>query len=162
MPDIKDDLVSFLRSNFDPSAISVAFTNSDGIVHADYDGGRDYPQVAVVSADAVVAGGGQTAATGMDAGGGGPIQDRIYLVQMDCWGGVEDEAPYEGSNEHPDAVASELGDEVFDVCFQGTDGSPSGYEWITADPPSEADDTEENPTHHREIVNVRLKWTYTP
>jgi len=162
MPDAKDDLVSFLRSNFDDTAPSVPWTNSDDIVHADYDGSRDYPQIAVVSSDFIVPGGGQTQATGMDAGGAGPIQDRIYLIQTDCWGGPDTESVYNQQNTHPDVVATELADEVFSTCFQGTDASPSGYEWITADPPEEADDVEETPTHHRQIVNVRLKWTYTP
>ena len=162
MPDVKKDLVTLLRSNVDDTAPSVPWTNADDIVFADYDAHRDYPQVAVVSKDPVVPGGGQTAATGMDAGGGGPIQDRIWLTLVDCWGGPADVDAYTDTDTHPDVVAAELADEVFDVCFQGADGAPSGYEWITADPPREADDVEESPTHHREQVTVRLKETHTP
>lgn len=162
MPDVKGDLVDYLRANVDGSAISVPWTNADDIVFANYDGGRDYPQVAVVSKDFVVPGGGQTAATGIDAGGAGPVQDRVWLVLVDCWGGPDDEQVYEDNGVHPDAVASKLGEEVFQTCFQGSDGAPDGYEWITADPPQESDDVEESPTHHREQVTVRLKETHTP
>jgi len=97
MPDVKADLVAFLRSNFDDTAPSVSWTSSEDIVHADYDGQRDYPQVAIVSRDPVVPGGGQTNATGIDAGGNGPVQDVIYLVLVDCWGGPEDDDSYQGT-----------------------------------------------------------------
>jgi hypothetical protein len=162
MPDVKDDLVTFLRSNFDDTAPSVDWTNDDDIVFADYDGARSYPEVAVVSRDPIVPGGGTTGATGIDAGGGGPVQDVVYLVLVDCWGGPHDADAYSGSATDPDSVAVELAEEVASTCRQGSDGAPSGYEWIMADPPQEADDIEENPTHHREQVQVRMKWTYTP
>lgn len=163
MPDVKDDLVTFLRNNVDPSVVSVSFTNADDIVFADYDDQRSYPQVAVVSRDPVVPGGGQTGVTGIDPGGGGSIQDVVELVQVDCWGGPRDESPYEGTSNDPDTVANELGEEVHSTCFDATPSeAPAGYEWISADPPFEGDDTEENPTHHREIVQVRMKWTKTP
>lgn len=162
MPDVKADLVDFLRDNVDPSAVSVPWTNADDVVFADYDGDRDYPQAAVVSRDPVVTGGGQTGATGIDPGGDGPIQDVVYLVQVDCWGGPEDDPVYSGSGTHPDIVAVELAEVVAETCRVGSDGAPAGYEWIMADPPTEADDVEEDPTHHREIVQVRMKVTYTP
>lgn len=162
MPDVKADLLSFLRSNFDDTQVSVSWTNSDDIVHADYDGARDYPQAAIVSRDPITPGGGATGATGIDPGGNGPIQDVVYLVQVDCWGGPEDETIYQNADVHPDEVAVEIAEEVAAICRVGTDGAPSGYEWLMADPPQEADDTEEDPTHHREIVQVRLKYTYTP
>lgn len=162
MPDVKDDLVTFLRNNFDDTQVSVPFTNSADIVFADYDGSRDYPQIAVVSRDPIVNGGGATGVTGIDPGGGGPIQDVVYLVQVDCWGGPEDDDVYQNNGSHPDIVAVELAEEVANVCRIGDDGAPSGYNWIMADPPEEADDVEQNPTEHREIVQVRLKYTYGP
>jgi len=162
MPDVKADLVDFLQANFDDTVPSVPWTNSDDIVFADYDGQRDYPQVAVVSRDPVVPGGGQTKATAIDPGGNGPIQDVIYLVLVDCWGGPDDLSVYDDNDAHPDEVAVEIAEEVASVCRQGSDGAPSGYEWIMADPPTEADDIEEEPTHHREQVTVRMKYTYTP
>lgn len=163
MVDPKGDLVDFLRANVDGSAASVPFTNADDIVFADYDSGAGpFPQVAVVSKDPVVPGGGQTGATGIDPSGAGPIQDVVYLVQVDCWGGPDDATVYEDNGSHPDVVATELGEEVAETCRAGSDGAPDGYEWIFADPPAEGDDTEESPTEHRDIVTVRMKVTYTP
>lgn len=162
MPDVKADLLTFLRSNFDDTAVSVPWTNSDDIVHADYEGSRDYPKVAIVSRDPITPSAGSTGASGIDASGAGPIQDVIYLVQVDCWGGPEDDDTYQGNSADPDSVAVDLAEEVAATCRIGTDGAPSGYEWMMADPPQEADDTEESPTHHREIVTVRMKVTYTP
>jgi len=161
MVDPKGDLVEYLRDNVDGSAASVPFTNADDIVFADYDGGAGpFPQVAVVSKDPVVPGGGQTQATGSDPSGGGPIQDVIYLVQVDCWGGPDDAQVYADHGSHPDVVANELGEEVAATCRVGSDGAPAGYEWLFAEPPQESDDTEQSPTEHREIVTVRMKVTY--
>lgn len=162
MVDPKDDLRTFLRTNFNSNAVSVSFTNSDDIDFADYDGNQDYPEVAIVSKDTIVPGGGQTQATGIDAGGGGGVQDVIYLVQVDCWGGPDDADVYSSDGSHPDIVANELGEEVARVCRAGADGAPDGYEWMFSEPPYEADDTDESPTKHREIVTVRMKVTYTP
>lgn len=163
MVDPKADLRTFLRTNFDSTAISVSFTNDDDIVFADYDGGAGpYPQVAIVSKDPVVLGGGQTQATGIDPGGGGGIQDVVYLVTVDCWGGPDDADVYDTDGSHPDIVANELGEGVAATCRIGSAGSPDGYEWLFAEPPAEADDTDESPTKHREIVTVRMKVTYTP
>jgi hypothetical protein len=163
MVDPKDDLVTHLRNNVDPSVVSVPFTNADDIVFADYDGGAGpYPQIAVVSKDPIVPGGGQTQATGIDAGGGGGIQDTIYLVRVDCWGGPADADVYANHGSNPDTVANELGEEVAKTCRVGTAGAPSGYEWMFAEPPTEADDVEESPTEHRDQVTVRMKVTYTP
>jgi len=160
MPDAKDDLIEFLRATFDASAVSVPWTNDEAIVFADYDGHRNYPQVAVVSRDPVTPGGGNTGITGLDPGDGVGIQDVIYLVLVDCWGGPEDDGTYQDHGSHPDAVAVELAEEVAATCRVGAEGAPAGYEWLWADPPQEADDTEENPTHHREQVTVRMKVTY--
>lgn len=162
MVDPKADLREFLRDNLNPSAISVPFTNGDDVVFADYDGEQTYPQVAIVSKDPVVPGGGQTQATGIDPSGAGPVQDVIYLVQIDCWGGPDDASIYQTEGSHPDTVANELGEEVAATCRVGTDGAPDGYEWLMAGPPTEADDTDESPTKHRDIVTARLKVTYTP
>jgi hypothetical protein len=161
MVDPKDDLRTFLRNNVDASVVSVPFTNADEIVFADYDGDRSYPEVAIVSKDPVVPGGGQTQATGIDPSGGSPIQDVVYLVQVDCWGGPDDDDTYQDHGSHPDTVANELGEEIAETCRVGVDGAPTGYEWLFAGPPSEADDTEESPTVHREIVTIRMKVTYT-
>lgn len=162
MPDAKGDLVDHLRATFDSSVVSVPFENTSDIVFADYDGAHDYPEVAVVSKDAITPGGGQTGATGIDPTGAGAIQDVIYLVQVDCWGGPDDDQVYADHGSHPDIVANELGEEVASVCRVGSDGAPAGYEWMYCRPPYEADDMEASPTSHREIVEVRLKTTYVP
>jgi hypothetical protein len=160
MIDPKGDLRVVLRNNLDASVVSVPFTNADEIVFADYDGDRSYPEVAIVSKDPVVPGGGQTQATGIDPADGSPVQDVVYLVQVDCWGGPDDDDTYQEHGSHPDVVANELGEAVAETCRVGSDGAPAGYEWIFAEPPTEADDTEESPTVHREIVTVRMKVTY--
>lgn len=163
MVDPKDDLLTYLRSEVNSDAFSVPFTNSDDIVFADYDGGAGpYPQIAVVSKDSITPRGGTTGATGIDPGGGGPIQDVIYLVQVDCWGGPSTDDTYSTHGSDPDTVANELAEEVASVCRTGTTNPPSGYEWMYCDPPMEADDTETSRTKHREIVTVRMKTTYTP
>lgn len=162
MVDPKADLREFLRANFDDTAPSVPWTNSDDIVFADYDGDREFPQVAIVTKDPTVPGGGQTGATGIDPSGAGAIQDVVYSLQVDCWGGPDDDQTYQDHGSHPDIVANELGEEVAATCRVGTQGAPSGYEWLYASPPREADDIEESPTEHREIVTVRMKVTYTP
>lgn len=161
MVDPKGDLRTFLRANVNSDAVSVPFTNADDIVFADYDGAQEYPQVAIVSKDMTVPGGGQTGATGIDPSGGAPIQDVVYLLQVDCWGGPDDADVYQSNGSHPDIVATELGEEVAATCRVGADGAPTGYEWVFADPPTEADDVEASPTKHREIVTVRMKVTYT-
>lgn len=162
MVDPKDDLVEFLRTNVDGSTFSVPFDKQSDIVHADYEGSREYPEIAVVSKDSITPGGGQTGATGVDPTGAGAIQDTIYLIQVDCWGGTEDTPVYSDYDSHPDAVSVELGEEVARVCRVGTSGAPSGYEWMFCHPPYEADDTDASPTSHREIVEVRMKVTYVP
>jgi len=163
MVDPKADLVDHLRANVDPNAVPVPFTNADDVVFADYDGDLGpFPQVAVVSKDPVVPGGGQTQATGIDPSGAGPIQDVVYLVQVDCWGGPVDADVYANHGSDPDSVANDLAEEVAATCRVGSDGAPAGYEWLFADPPREADDTEASPTKHRDIVTARLKVTYTP
>jgi hypothetical protein len=162
MEDVSDDLVSFLRSRFNTSVVSVSFTTTD-IDHADYDGPNAYPQIAVVSEDPVVPGGGQTQFTGIDGGGGGPIQDVVVSVLVDCWGGPEDADAYQGVDVHPDLVATELATEVWRRCLNAsTDNPPDGYEWISAEPPRDADDTERNTVHYRQQVVCRLKYTWTP
>jgi hypothetical protein len=159
--DPKGDLRDFLQTNLDTSEMSVPMNATEDIVFADYDGGPGpYPNAAIVSKDAVVPGGGQTGATGIDPQDGSPIQDTIYTVQVDCWGGPDDAKVYTDHGSHPDVVANELGEAVADACRVGHEGAPDGYEWLFAAPPYEADDTEESPTNHREIVVARLKVTY--
>lgn len=166
-----EDLIEFLRAQIDPANISITFDpgpandpDSEGDVwYPDYDGGIDYPLVAPVSNDPVVPGGGETGFTGMQSDGG-PIQDTIETLQVDCWGGPEDSAIYEGVNSHPDDVAGELASEVWSVCLEAAaDASPSGYEWIGADPPQMADDVSTfEMTHYKDIVIVRMKRTKVP
>jgi hypothetical protein len=161
--DVSDDLVTFLQSRVDESAVSVGFDSDSDIDHADYDGANHYPQMAVVSEDSQVPGGGRTKYTGMDGGGGGPIQDVIVSVLVDCWGGPEDDPAYIDTDVHPDLVAAELAGEVWDACLDAaTTGPPEGYEWIGAEPPRDADDTTRDTVHYRQQVITRLKHTYTP
>lgn len=163
MADPKEDLLNFLRSNFTPGNVSVSFTNADDIVHADYDGGAGpFPQVAIVSRDNSIVGGGETGVTAIDVANDGPVQTVIESIQVDCWGGPRDADIYDSEGSDPDTVANELAEEVASVCRVGTDGVPSGYGWMMAEPPFEADDTEEDPTEHREIVIVRMGHGYGP
>ena len=159
MPDDPtDDLVSLLRSNFDATAISVGFTPADDIDHANYSGANDYPQVAIVSNDPVIPGGGQTGYTTIAGDGSGPNQDTIATILVDCWGGPEDDGIYQGTPEHPDAVAAELAAEVVDTCHEQATTPPPGYDWLGARPLGDADDTDRGPTHYREQVECLLRF----
>lgn len=173
--DVKSDLVTHLREHFDAGDVPVPFdvgdpadpTASGDVRFADYDGENDYPQVAIVSEDAVVPGGGQTQYTGMDAGGAGGIQDTVTSVQVDCWGGPHDAAVYDDHGSNPDVVANALGRAVHDVLFNTDEADegppvPDGYEWVNAEPPVESNDTERTPTHYRRFVVARLKHTERP
>lgn len=160
--DPKADLRDFVESNFDDTVPSVPFDRVDDVQIANYDVGPDWPEIAIVSADPVVPGGGQTGATGIDPSGAGPIQDVVYRILVDCWGGPRDAQVYQDHGSDPDTVAVELSQELAATCRVGSDGSPSGYEWIFADPPRDANDVEAEPTEHRQQVPVRLKTTYTP
>jgi hypothetical protein len=173
--DIKADLVAFLREYFDETAVSVTFSPGDptdptvegDVRFAGYDGANDYPQVAVVSEDPVVAGGGQTQYSGIDAGGRGGIQDVITAVQIDCWGGPHDADVYQTEDSNPDTVANELGRETHRVLFEADEADvgppvPDGYEWVNAEQPSSSNDIERSPTHYRRIVVARTKHTETP
>jgi hypothetical protein len=160
MTDVSGDLVDFLRSEADFTSVSVSFDDQNDLHEANPDGGRSYPSVVTVSEDPIVPGGGDTQFTAMDPGGGGPIQDRIWLVTVDCWGGPVSAGAYEGVDVHPDDVAGELGNIVSDTCINAAaDAAPSGYEWISADPPSTANDTDPEYTHYRRQVTCRLKTT---
>jgi hypothetical protein len=160
MVDPKKDLRDFLRSNLNTGAVPVPMSTDD-IVVGDPDGNRTYPQAAVTTKDPIVPGGGETQATGIDpASGGGPIQDVVYLVQVDCWGGPHDADVYATHGSNPDRVANDLGEEVATTCRVGVSGAPTDYEWLFTGPPTEADDTDENPVSHREVVTVRLKATF--
>ena len=53
------------------------------------------------------------------------------------------------------------------VLFESDESSsgppvPDGYEWVNAEPPTEANDVERSPTAYRDIVVARLKHTETP
>lgn len=163
MVDPKEGLRDFLRTNLTPGNISVTFTNADDIVIANYDGGAGpYPKVAVVSKDSIILGGGETGVTAIDQANDGPVQRVTYRLQVDCWGGPEDADIYQSEGSHADTVANELGEEVHATCRVGSDGAPSGYGWMMAEPPFENDDTEEHPTEHRETVIVRMGLNYGP
>jgi hypothetical protein len=173
--DIKSDLIAHLREYIDETVVDVPFDAGDpsdptaegDVRFADYDGSNDYPQVAIVSEDAVVPGGGQTQYSAMDAGGSGGIQDIVTSVQIDCWGGPHDDDVYQEHGSHPDVVANALGRAVHDVLFNSDESSegppvPDGYEWLNAEPPTESNDTERTPTHYRRVVVARLKYTKRP
>jgi len=161
--DPSDDLVSFLQTNFDSSVVSVSFSTSSDIDHANYEGPNDYPQVAVVSEDPFVLGGGVTGFTGIDPDGDGPVQDVIVEILVDCWGGPETETVYQNNDVHPDTVATELAHEVWQTCNDAAAAdSPSGYAWVSADPPRDADDTDRQQTHYRQQVVCRLKHRHSP
>lgn len=165
--DIKQDVIEFLRANIDTSAISVSFSASDDIGFAQYDDVDQDVYVTPVSEDPVVPGGGQTGYSGIDAGGRGGIADVVVSVQIDCWAGDRDADVYQTADSHPDIVANELSQEVYRVLFDADESSsgpavPSGYEWVNAEPPTDADDVEESPTKYRDTVLARLKYTQTP
>lgn len=173
--DIKSDLIAFLRQHFDESVVSVTFspgdpadpTTEEGIRFADYDGANEYPQIAVVSEDPTLPGGGTTGYSAMDAGGKGGIQDVITSVQIDCWGGPDNDDIYQSEGSHPDPVANQLARETHRVLFEADESDegppvPDGYEWVNAEQPVESNDTERNPTHFRRYVIARLKHTERP
>lgn len=174
--DIKADLVAFLREHFDETEIPVTFdagnhtdpTASGDVRFADYDGGAGpYPNVSILSEDAVVPGGGQTQYSGVDAGGKGGIQDVVTSVQIDCWGGPQDADIYQSEGSHPDVVANALGRETHRVLFEADESNegppvPDGYEWVNAEQPVENNDLERSPTHYRRFVIARIKHTERP
>lgn len=165
--DTKKDLIDHLRSEFDTSAISVPFDVSDDIAFEAYDDVEKEVYVTPVSEDSTSPGGGETQYTGIDPSGAGGIQDIVTSVQIDCWGGDEEADVYMTNNTHPDIVANELSTEVHRILFNTDESSsgpaiPTGYDWMNAQPPSEADDTEENPTTFRDIVIARTKHTVRP
>lgn len=160
MTDISETVVEFLRAEVDPSAVPVPFDPGEDIGFAEYDQGIDYPRVATVSEDPVVPGGGETGYTAIDPGGGPPIQDRIFLIVVDCWGGPVDDPTYQNNGSHPDVVANALGHEVADAALTAAaDGAPDPLDWISAEPPVTANDVERDPTHYRRQVTIRAKTT---
>jgi hypothetical protein len=158
--DPADDLVSFLQSNINASNISVSFTPSDDVKHANYEGSNDYPQIAIVSNDPVVPGGGETGFTAIRSGNG-PVQDSIEALLVDCWGGSPDDGTYQDNSDDPDATAAELRAEVVDTCNSNATNPPRGYQWMSGTNQGDADDTDRSPTHYREQVLVRMKQTKT-
>lgn len=159
-PDPKLDLRDFLRSALVSGDTSVSFSPADDVVVANYDVGPAYPEVAVVAADWITLGGGETGATAMDPTGGGAYQHGYYSVLVDCWGGPRGE--YDSVDIAADTVAEELGQAVARETRAGAAGAPSGYEYIFSDPPSDANDTQEAPTEYRRQVTVRLSYRYEP
>jgi hypothetical protein len=161
-PDPKADLRDWLRSRFDDTAISVSFDASSDLHIANYDVGPAYPSVAIVQADWITVGGGQTGATGFDPQGGGGHQAGYYSILVDCWGGPRDADVYATEGSDPDTVAEELGQELHQAARGGEQSTPAGYRWSFADPPSDANDVEASPTAYRRQVTVRLGYQYTP
>lgn len=165
--DVKKDIIDHLRSHVDTGNISVSFSTSDDIGFSQYDDVDQAVYATPVSEDPVVPGGGQTQYTGIDPGGTGGVADVVVSLQIDCWGGDREAPVYDAASTHPDIVASELSDEVYRVLFATDDSAsgpsvPSGYDWLNAEPPTEADDTEQSPTTYRDIVVARAKYTKTP
>lgn len=163
--DTTDDLLSFLINgtpSFDTSAISVTFS-TDSIEHANYDDGPTYPSIAIVSEDPTTPNGGQMGVSGMDGSSGGPIQDVVTSVLVDCWGGTHETDIYHNESSNPDVVAKELAWEVHRVCFEATPvDAPAGYELVSAAVPQTAHDTESSPTVRRYQVVCYLKYTNQP
>jgi len=151
------DLVSFLQNNVNGGEISVSFTPGSDVGFANYEGANDYPQIAVVTNDPVIPGGGQTGYTSINPDGSGPNQASIHTILVDCWGGPEDDAAYQGGSTHPDLIAAELADEVRRVCHANATSPPSGYDWLGARRLGDTDDTDRSPTHYREQVECLLR-----
>lgn len=156
--DVSEDLVAFLRSRLDVDDIPVAFDVDDDIGLGKYNASVAQPFVTPVSEDPVVPGGGQTGYTAL--GADGPLQDQVWLVLVDCWGGAVDASIYQDEDAHPDGVANVLGQLVARACREAAAaGAPDGYEWVNADPPQTANDDQRDPTHYRRQVTCRLKTT---
>lgn len=170
IPDEKEDLVVFLRTHVDPNNLSVPFETGDpatpndtsgDIQFADYDSGLDFPGIYVQAEETTVPGGGITGFTGMDAGGGGPTQDPVTTIQVDCWGGSKQTDRLQNAGVDPDSFAKELANEVWNVCIENAQG-PTGYRFISVANPSEANDTEVDPTRYRRIVPVAMGYHIHP
>lgn len=161
-PNPKIDLRDFLRDSFDPNAVSVPWTNSEHIGIANYDVGPEFPSIAIANSDPVIPGGGDTGVTAIDGQGGGGIQESVFHVLVDCWGGPRDDPTYEEHGSDPETVAGEIGEEVHSETMVGVLGAPDGYEWMWSNPPKDANQSEATPTELRRQVTVRMKWTYLP
>ena len=165
--DVKQDLIEFLRTHIDESVVAVSFTASEDIGFGAYDDVDQDVYITPASADSVVPGGGQTQYSGIDPSGAGGVADVVVSLQLDCWGGDRESPVYDGVDSHPDIVANALSQEVYDLLFDADDGAdgppvPDGYDWVNAEPPTEADDVEQSPTKYRDIVVARMKYTKQP
>ena len=158
MTGVSSDLVKFLREQADFDDVDVAFNPSEHVHQSNPDGNRRYPSVVTVSEDFVVPGGGSSQFTAMSDGKA--LQDRVWLILVDCWGGPVTAKVYEGVDSHPDDVADALSNAVSDACIDASAVSPpTGYEWVSADPPQTANDEERKRTHYRRQVTCRMKTT---
>jgi len=156
------DLRDFLQSNIDTTNLSFSFTPTDDVVVADYEKGPDYPEAAIVSKDPTIPGGPRTRFTGYDPSGAGPVQDVITSLQVDCWGGTEEDGTIQSDDVHPATAAEELAEEVWRVCFANNAASPpSGYEWVSADRAFENHEESETPAY-RETTICYLKQLHEP
>jgi hypothetical protein len=161
--DPKADLRDWLRPRFDDSAISVPFTASSDLDIANYDAGPAWPSIAIVSSDPVPLGGGPMDMTGIDPSGAGAIQDVVYRILVDCWGGPHNADVYQTNGSDADTVAEELGREVHDKAWATPDNAPADYNGaVSSTPPRDANDVEATPTEYRRQVTVYLKATRTP
>lgn len=159
----KEDLRDWVRPRFDDSAISVPFTAADDLDIANRDVGPSWPSIEIAASDPIVPGGGPMDMTGMDPGGGGAIQDQIYAIHVDCWGGPRDAAVYADHGSDPVTVADELGQELHSAAWATPENAPAGYNGaVSATPPMDAPETDATPTEHRTVVRVFLKATHTP
>lgn len=170
MKDVKRDLVAFLRAHFDETALSVPLTpgdpatpnDADGEIRiADFDGGLDYPGIYLQAENTVVPNSGVTGFTGMDPGSGGPTQDPVTSVQVDCWGGTTQTDRLINHGVHPDTLASEMANQVWRTCLNNS-GGPDGYRYVSVSEPTEGNDTDASPTAFRRIVPVEVGYHVRP
>lgn len=159
------DLRDFLQGSngIDTSTLSFSFSTSDDVVVSDPEGGPSYPEAAVASKDPTIPGGPATRFTGYDPSGAGPIQESIVSLQVDCWGGTEEDGTIQTDDVHPATAAEELAEAVWQACFDANAASPpSGYEWVAADRPFQNHDTTESPPAYRESTICYLKELNEP
>lgn len=169
--DDSDNLVAYLRQEFDTSNITVSFspgdsndTTQDGDVdHANYDDGPDYPSAVVVTEDPTPIGAGPMGVTGMDPGGAGSTQRVVVSLLVDCWGGTWETADTNNWSISADEVAKEIAWEVHRILFETQPtNAPNDYELVSADVPRSAHDTQASPTVRRYQTVAYLAYTNYP
>lgn len=156
-PDEAADLVAWLRGRLDwtaidadPAALDVDFPN--------YEGGVDTPGIRVSTPETDTLRGGATGYSGMSPGGEGPTQDLRTTLQVDAWGGTENDGDVLES--HPDVVATQLRSEVWRVVLE--DPAPEGYQYLSVLDTSTGHDTDADPVEYRQILFVALGYSLRP